>query len=62
MAQAILIPMDLRLVDFLAQCQEEEQEAVERWFTAFQLMLLSPLGTVADTKVFSDSTDSKNRK
>ena len=26
-------PMDLRLIDFLAQCHEAEQDAIDRWFT-----------------------------
>ncbi len=28
--------MDLRLIQFLSECRDEEHEAIDRWFHAFQ--------------------------
>ena len=39
--------MDLNLVNFLARCQEEEREAIERWFNEFQPIELSRVGTMS---------------
>ena len=39
--------VDLNLVNFLARCQEEEREAIERWFNEFQPIELSRVGTMS---------------
>ena len=45
--------MDLNLVNFLARCQEEEREAIERWFKEFQPIELSRVGTMSVARVTS---------
>ena len=45
--------MDLNLVNFLARCQEEEREAIERWFKEFQTIELSRFGTMSVARVTS---------
>jgi hypothetical protein len=39
--------MDLRLVQFLSQCREEEREAIDRWFQDFQPIALTNSGSMS---------------
>ncbi len=38
--------MDLRFVEFLGKCQEEELEAIERWFNHTQPLALEIMGSM----------------
>jgi len=33
--------MDFRLIQFLSECRDEEHEATDRWFHAFQPMAMA---------------------
>ena len=49
--------MDLRLIEFLARCEEEEREAVDRWFNEFQPIALETIGTMKVARGTSISSD-----
>ena len=39
--------MDLRLIQFLSECRDEEREAIDRWFHAFQPISMTMAGAIS---------------
>ncbi|KZR86574.1 hypothetical protein MITS9509_01476 [Synechococcus sp. MIT S9509] len=39
--------MDLRLIQFLSECRDEEHEAIDRWFHAFQPISMTMAGAIS---------------
>ena len=54
--------MDLRLIEFLARCEEEEREAVDRWFNEFQPIALETIGTMKVARGTSISSQNSKKE